>query len=166
MKSGPPRHVIAPDGSGWSVGRLWFGGRRMKSWERRSELGSRLTDGGSSVFDIFDGGDVEAALIGIAVILAIVFIVVPLLLFGIELILLGFILAIGLVGRSLFGKPWTVAATRTGEETPVALWRVKGWRASNELIDHICIDLEVRGLLASDFPQAAYVERVDDPLVS
>jgi hypothetical protein len=97
---------------------------------------------------------------------SVVFIVVPLLLFGIELILLGSILAVGLVGRSLFGKPWTVAATRTGEEAPVALWRVREWLASNELIDQICIDLEVRGQLASDFPQAAYVERVDDPLLS
>lgn len=150
-----------PDGTNWTVGRVWFGERRLKTWDWRQKMGAQLFDGGLGVPDVFDGLDLESGLVLVAAALALAFILVPLLLFGLELIIVGFVLAIGVLGRSLFGKPWTVAATRAGAAAPAALWRVQGWRASSELINQVCIDLEARGQLASEFPQAAYIERVD-----
>ncbi|HWD69181.1 MAG TPA: hypothetical protein VG293_03240 [Solirubrobacteraceae bacterium] len=155
------RGARAPDGTDWTVGRLWFGERKLKSWRWRLGIGSKLADGDVGVLDAFDGLDLESGLVLLAAAAAIVLIVVPLLLFGVELIIVGCALAIGVVSRSLFGKPWTVAATRDGAAIPAALWRVRGWRASSELIEQICIELEARGRLASDFPQAAFIERVD-----
>lgn len=154
--------MTAADGTEWTVGRMWFGERQIKSWQWRHKLGSALNDGDASVLDVFDGLDGESGLVVLAALLAIVFIVLPLLLFGLELIILGWALAVGVLSRSLFGKPWTIAAVRSRAKAPSALWRVKGWRASNELITQICVDLEARSQLASDFPQAAYVERVDE----
>lgn len=124
----------------------------MKSWESHFGLGSKLSrsDAASSMLGFSDGG-VDGLMV-LAGVLAVVFVVVPLLLFGIELIILGLVLALGIVGRSLFGKPWTVAAARPGDREPVALWRVRGWRQSARLIDRICVDLEARGQLPSDVP--------------
>lgn len=132
----------------------------MKALRWRPAAAADLIDD-TSVLDVFDGLDLESGLLLLAGVLAVVFIVVPLLLFGVELIILGAVLAVGVVSRSLLGKPWTIAATRDGVGAPAALWRVNGWRASRELIDQICVDLESRGQLASEFPQAAFIERVE-----
>jgi hypothetical protein len=141
---------------------MWFGERQIRSFAWRDKLGSVLSDSDGSFLDVFDGLDLESGLVVLALVAAVALVVVPVVLFGVELIILGCLLAVGVLGRSLFGKPWTIAATRGREEVPSALWRVKGWRASGELISQICVDLEARGQLASEFPQAAYVERVDD----
>jgi hypothetical protein len=141
---------------------MWFGERQIRSFAWRDKLGSVLGDSDVGFLDVFDGLDLESGLVLLALVAAVALVVLPLVFFGVELIILGCLLAVGVLGRSLFGKPWTVAATRGREEVPAALWRVKGWRASGELISQICVDLEARGQLASEFPQAAYVERVDD----
>lgn len=159
MRAPGSRGATAPDGTDWTVGRVWFGERELKSRKWRRDIGSALSDGG--VLDVFDGLDLESALVVLAATAAIVLIVVPVLLFGVELIIVGCVLAVGVVSRSLFGKPWTIAATREQASTPAALWRVRGWRASGELINQICVDIEARGQLASEFPQAAFIERVD-----
>ena len=163
MSIGVSRKVTAPDGTAWTVGRLWFGEHEMKTWEWRTRLGSKLVEADGSGLDVFDGLDLESGLVLLAGVLALAFIVVPVVLFGLELIIIGCLLAVGVLSRSLFGKPWTIAATRSGARAPAALWRVKGWRASSELIGQVCVDLQVRGQLASEFPQAAYIERVNGP---
>lgn len=133
----------------------------MKALQWRRAASTDLVDGDASVLDVFDGLDLESGLLLFAGVLGVVFIVVPVLLFGVELIIIGAVLSVGVVSRSLLGKPWTIAATRDGTATPAAMWRVTGWRASRELIDQICVDLESRGQLASEFPQAAFIERVE-----
>jgi hypothetical protein len=156
------RRLTAADGTEWTVGRVWFGQRRMKSWAWRRGFGSRLADGDSGdmiISGLFDGVDLEDGLVVIAAGIALIFIVVPLLLFGLELIILGIVLGAGLVGRSLFGKPWTVTAAPSGDQTPAAVWRVKGWHRSAQLIDQICTDIEVRGKIVPDFPGAECIER-------
>ena len=161
MKALGTHAVLAADGSKWSVGRIWFGERKLKSWQWRMSIGSRLTDGDIGVSEIFDGLDVESGLVVVAVALAVVLILLPVLLFGAELIIIGLLLAAGVISRSLFGKPWTVAATRDGAAVPSALWRVKGSRASHRLIAQVCADLSARGELPAAFPDADYIERVN-----
>jgi hypothetical protein len=132
----------------------------MKSWASRRDVGTGLLDGlpGESVVSgLFDGADLADGLVLAAAGLALVLIVIPLLLFGLELIILGFVLAAGVVGRSLFGKPWTVTASVAGDTTPAGAWRVKGWHRSTQLIDQVCADIEVRGELVPEFTGAEFV---------
>jgi hypothetical protein len=85
------------------------------------------------------GGPEEVAtslviLVG-AVVVAVV--LVPLLLFGIELILLGFLVGAAILGRGVLGRPWVVQARRTSDTAPALTWRVIGWRRSGRLIDEV-----------------------------
>jgi hypothetical protein len=66
---------------------------------------------------------------------------IPLLLFGIELILLGLLVATGILGRTLLGRPWIVHATPLAGEAERLTWRVVGWRRSNRLIDEVAASL-------------------------
>jgi hypothetical protein len=160
VDAGLQRRVTDPDRTEWTVGRVWFGGRRLKSWESRLHVGSGITGNGSGetiLSGLFDGADIEDALVLLAAGLALIFIVIPLLLFGVELLVLGAVLAAGVVARSLFGKPRTVTATSAGDEAPTAAWRVKGWPRSAQLIDQVCTDIELRGELVPEFPGAEFV---------
>jgi hypothetical protein len=135
----------------------------MRSWAWRLKFGSDIGNSDSIVSGLFDGGlDLEDGLVVLAVAIALLFIVIPLLLFGLELIILGIVLAIGVVGRSLFGRPWTVTAKPSEDQTPKAAWRVRGWHTSAQLIDQICADIEIRGEIVPDFPGAEFVERGAD----
>lgn len=68
-------------------------------------------------------------------------ILIPLLLFGIELIVLAMILAAGIVARSMLGRPWIVQATPRTNQSEILTWKVKGWRHSTELIDEVATSL-------------------------
>jgi len=70
-------------------------------------------------------------------------IVIPLLLFGIELILLGLVIAIGITGRTLLGRPWIVKAVPLASQAQdrELSWSVVGWRRSNRLIDEVLASL-------------------------
>jgi hypothetical protein len=64
-------------------------------------------------------------------------VLIPLLFFGIELIVLGLLIALGVLGRGLLGRPWVVrAAPLTGHDGELT-WSVSGWRRSNRLIDEV-----------------------------
>ncbi len=65
------------------------------------------------------------------------FVIVPLLLFGIELVLLGLVVAAGVAGRTLLGRPWIVQAKPLASDARVLSWRVVGWRRSSRLIEEI-----------------------------
>ena len=69
-------------------------------------------------------------------------VVIPLLLFGIELILLGLLVAAGIVGRTLLGRPWVVQAVPSSDAADTLAWRVTGWRRSTRLIDEVAASLE------------------------
>jgi hypothetical protein len=88
---------------------------------------------------------------------ALAVVVIPLLLFGIELIVLGLVIAAAIVGRALLGRPWIVQARRVGGATPALTWNVTGWRRSARLID------EVAGALADGRdPSPSEAESVSD----
>lgn len=66
---------------------------------------------------------------------------VPLLLFGIELIVLGLLIAAGIAARGLLGRPWVVQAVPSGDPAGALAWEVRGWRRSSQLIESVSSEL-------------------------
>jgi len=134
--------IVAPDGVEWRVGRRWMTRPVRPSLKWRRDAGSDLLTSGS-----WPGGDSagsleETALILVGV-LVVALVLVPVLLFGIELIALEWVLAVGLAGRVLLGRPWTVQARSVlpaGVERQLE-WNVKGWRQSGRVIDEVAQQL-------------------------
>ncbi len=78
----------------------------------------RGTDAAETFFSVPNFGGLEdlgVILLVIAALAVFALIVIPLLLFGIELILLGLLIAAGIAGRTLLGRPWVVMATPTSD---------------------------------------------------
>ncbi len=116
----------------------------MPRW-RKARMGKiRPGDAAEAVFMVPDVGGLDdfgaAALVLLAVVVVAI-VVVPLLLFGIELILLGLLVAAGIAGRTLLGRPWIVRASPLTDEAEELSWRVVGWRRSNRLIDEVAASL-------------------------
>jgi hypothetical protein len=88
-------------------------------------------------FDFGDLGDVEAVVAVVVAVVLIVFVIIPLLLFGVELVVVGGALAASIISRMLLGRPWTVEAERVGGRREVLSWSVSGWRRSDRAIDEI-----------------------------
>jgi hypothetical protein len=106
------RDVTAPSGTTWRVHRTWargygprFEGRLRRAWNVTpgdfvDQLGHGLAVG-------------DSAAAAIAVIVALVvalFVIVPLLLFGIELVIVGAAITVGTLGRLFLARPWIVVA--------------------------------------------------------
>lgn len=143
------RTVETPDGVQWRIGRLWVG-RRLPRW-RRVRLGDATSDAAREVawnIPIPDVGSVDDLAVAVVIVVgAVVFAVVliPLLLFGIELIILGILIAAGILGRAFLGRPWVVRATpNTGHGRALA-WKVTGLRRSGRVIDEVAASL-INGL--------------------
>ncbi len=135
------RVIEAPDGLQWRIGRLWIN-RRLPKW-RRVRLGDTASDA-ASVAPLPDAGLLEDLAGGVAVLVGIVVfavVLIPLLLFGIELIVLGLLIALGILGRGLLGRPWVVRATPDGGRGGALAWRVVGWRRSARVIDEVAASL-------------------------
>ena len=75
---------------------------------------------------------------------AAVLFVVPALIFLLELLLVVAIVAMGVAGRVLLGRPWTVEA-RARVAGDAVEWKVRGWRASGELLESVAAQLEATG---------------------
>lgn len=116
----------------------------MPRW-RKVRMGEmRPGDAAEAVFMVPDVGGLDnlgAAVIVLLGVVVVAIVVVPLLLFGVELILLGLLVAAGIVGRTLLGRPWIVQASPLAGETEDSSWRVVGWRRSNRLIDEVVASL-------------------------
>jgi hypothetical protein len=136
--------VIDPDGNRWTVRRKWV--HRRLRWR------------GSGSFDLLDGADLLSAgadLPVVGVILTVlallllavglVLFVVPALIFIGELLLVVAIVGVGLVGRLLFGRPWTVEAHRQGAGHAYE-WRARGWGASRDLVRSVGEQLSTTGV--------------------
>jgi hypothetical protein len=159
------RRVTTPDGTTWTVGRSWVGKRRLKTWAWRRE---GTADGMLWNFPgtIFDGVDLEGGVVVLIGVVVIALVLVPLILFGIELLILGCILAIGVVSRSIFGKPWTVTAAPAKGNEDTAVWRVRGWRKSAELIDLICTNLRSGDGPPTVTPNATFIGEAEHQPIS
>ena len=129
---------MAPDGVEWRVSRRWVSRRPTLNRPGRREVASdSLGELGSGLSEI--AGDGEGLVVAIAVV-AVVLILIPVLFFGLELVILGMLLAAGVIGRTVLRQPWVIEARSS--DTPRALeWRVQGWRKSGKLIDQVASDV-------------------------
>ena len=62
-------------------------------------------------------------------------------------LLVGALVGLGLLGRVLLRRPWTVEARQLGDAR-VYEWKAQGWRASEELCHSVAQQLEATGLPA------------------
>jgi hypothetical protein len=133
------RRIKTPSGVEWRVGRRWAS-RGLPRWRRIGiEHAAEPAIDGAWYFPV-DVGPLEdfgLVLAGIVALIVVIVIVIPLLLFGIELIILGLLVAAGIVARSALGRPWIVEAVPGNGESDALAWEVKGWRRSNRLIDEV-----------------------------
>jgi hypothetical protein len=56
-------------------------------------------------------------------------------------VIIGVVLAAGVVGRSLLGRPWVVEARPANAVAGPLVWRVAGWRRSGRLINEVAEQL-------------------------
>lgn len=114
--------------------------RGLPRW-RKVPVGTATEEVSFSALE-FGGVDSPAAML-VTVVGAVVVavILIPLLLFGIELIILGLAIALAILGRALLGRPWIVVARRATDTTPTYSWRVSGWRRSRQTIDEVASSL-------------------------
>ena len=143
---------MAPDGVEWHVGRRWSTRRFGWTWKRRGIAADALSGLSQGV------GDVDFAEAGLVVVaaLAAALILIPLLFFGVELIVLGALLAVGMVGRVLLRQPWVIEARSSDPLTGrrELEWHIIGWRRSHRLIDQVVSDLAAgREPIQSTLPQ-------------
>jgi hypothetical protein len=120
--------VTTPDGVRWRVARVWVE-RRLPRWRKMGLAGSEPG------WLAPDGPD-ESLVAWLALVvgtIVVVVVVIPLLLFGIELILLGILVALAILGRALLGRPWLIRAEPVDDRDAAIGWRVVGWRRSNRV---------------------------------
>ncbi|MBV9416623.1 MAG: hypothetical protein JO363_16685 [Solirubrobacterales bacterium] len=134
-----PRTIVAPDGVQWRVARRWSTRRFGWTWKRRSVAADALSGLGQGI----DGVDFQEGGLMLVAVLAALLIVIPLLFFGVELIILGALLAAGAIGRVMFRQPWVIEAW---SKDPLMRgrrleWTVIGWRKSQALIETVSSDL-------------------------
>ncbi len=134
------RTLRTPSGEEWRVGRRWIG-RDMPRWRK---VRMRKVESDPSLY-VPGGGDLEDLALGVLLLVGgvvVVVILIPLLLFGVELIALGFLIAASILGRSLLGRPWVIrAAPVDGDAGETISWKVVGWRRSSRLIDEVATAL-------------------------
>jgi hypothetical protein len=68
-------------------------------------------------------------------------VLIPLLLFGVELISVGLLIALGILGRGLLRRPWVVRATPTSGQDRALAWKVVGFRHTARVIEEVAASL-------------------------
>lgn len=133
-----------PQGGEWVVRRKWMH-RRLK-WRGKRGAGD-LLDGAELAGLAGDLPIVGVFLVAVALVLlaiAAVMFIVPAVIFVVELLIVVLIVGIGLTGRVLFGRPWTVEAKQLATGSAYE-WKVTGWRASRNLVATIADQLRTTG---------------------
>ena len=135
---------MAPDGVQWRVGRKWMTRRALLMRRRQSATVSDSLLNLGSVWPDPGGLDLGQELLAIAAVVAVVLVLIPILFFGLELIIVGVLLAAGVVARTVLGQPWVVEAVSSDPLSPGRQleWRVRGWRRSQRLIAEVAAELE------------------------
>ena len=141
------RTVTTPSGEVWQVRRLWaprLKGERLWTRLRRRVRGVGRRTG--QVADVPDPGcasdlldDIAIVAIVVLVVLFVVFVGIPLLVALFDLLLVALLTLLGIVARVVFRRPWIVEATGSGPARHT--WRIRGWRASSEAVEHIADSL-------------------------
>lgn len=138
--------VVDPQGNEWVVRRRWI--HRRLRWRGKGRRSLDLIDGADLVGAGADLPVVGVILLVVALVLfavAAVLLIVPALIFLVELLIIVVIVGLGLMGRLLLGRPWTVEARRS-EPRQAFEWKVTGWRASSDLVQTVADQLRATGL--------------------
>lgn len=141
----PSTRAMDPRGNEWVVRRRWV--HRRLRWRGQRGTGD-LLDGADL---IGFGGDLPVVGVIFTVValllfaVAAVLLIVPALIFVAELLIVVAIVGLGLVGRVLLGRPWTVQARNLATGSAYE-WKISGWRASRELVTSITDQLRTAGL--------------------
>jgi hypothetical protein len=142
--------VTAPDGAQWTIRRVWAG-RAWPRW-RRVRVGDGMAEAGWWSPAPDNPEDIGIWLVAVLAGVVLVLVLIPLLLFGFELVLLGVLIAGGILARTLLGRPWIVRA-ESGDGGRALEWQVRGWRRSARALG------EVRDALAAGLhPEPADAE--------
>jgi hypothetical protein len=140
------RTVVAPDGRTWKVRRKWL--TRTVHWRGPVSMEASWLPGPGELLPLDpDLGCLPAlglAVTSVAVVLLMVFFVIPALAFALELVIVLLLVGLGVLGRILFRRPWTVEARLAGTNEG-RQWRVAGWRASGEQVTAVAERLEATG---------------------
>jgi hypothetical protein len=137
------RRIVAPDGVEWRVGRRWISrGPGLGRPRRREIAGESLNHLGSTWPDL-GNVDLGQGLLVAAAAVVVLLILIPVLFFGIELIVLGALLAAGVTTHTVLGQPWVIEARSTDPLTSGRSleWRVRGWRKSGKAVAQVASDL-------------------------
>lgn len=140
------RTVIAPDRRSWRVRRVilpriprleFFRGRRRDGAPGDGSWWEGLDP--SPVLEGFD--EIVWVVLAAAAIAAIIFFVLPILIFLLDVVVVLAVAVAGIATRVLFGRPWKiVAATESGIGETHA-WAVIGTRSSARAVDTVARDL-------------------------
>lgn len=144
------RTVIDPHGERWQVRRTWVA-RKLRWRGKDRGLPDGLLDGADLVSlgdDLPVVGVIAAVIAALIFGIALVWFIVPALIFLLELLLVVAFVGLGVAGRVLFGRPWTVEAQRSGSDEALE-WKVRGWRASDAKVGEVADQLEA-GLTPPD----------------
>jgi hypothetical protein len=149
-------NVTTPAGI-WNVRRRWaprhlgqqtiwarFLDRTQKVRRRTADLGD-LPDPGCAP-DIAEG--IVAFLVIVALVLFLVFVGIPLLIALGELLFIVVLAVVGVVGRVLFRRPWTVDAIDPGGARRA--WSIVGWRPSRDARRLIADRIAATGSVPTD----------------
>ena len=109
---------MAPDGVEWRVGRRWPTRSRKLARPGRSEIAAEsLNHIGANAPD-FGNVDLGEGLLVAAAVVAFLVILIPVLFFGLELIILGVLLGTAVITHTVLGQPWAIEARSTDPLTP------------------------------------------------
>lgn len=137
------RRVTTPTGTVWRVGRRWLS-RDLPKLRRLGadrEADAALESAWYLPSDIdIDLDDLGGVIVAIAVAVIVVAVLVPLLIFGFELIIVALLLLASILARTVFGHPWVVLAIPSDGSDTLA-WKVTGWQRSGRLIEKVSTEL-------------------------
>lgn len=131
-----PLRVRDVRGEEWLVRRRWLARRiRLPRW--RGPLVENWDVGYLLPVD----SDIGGWLVGLAVVVLAVLVVIPAVLFGIELLAVGIAIAASVLARAIWGRRWVIEAQnqRTYE---LHQREVKGWRQSTRVMAEIAAAIE------------------------
>ncbi len=153
MKFGSgPRTVIDPTGTQWRVRRVWL--TRKTPRLRRVKTPDLSSASGFPLPDVSAADQAEVILAAIVALVVIVFVAIPLLLFGLELLIVGLVLTAGALGHLLLGRPWVIQAWTADPNGASYEWQIAGWRRSGAAIDQIAT-----ALVAGENPNLLELDR-------
>lgn len=145
------RSVAAPDGRVWLVRRRWTRRRpRWRGWRQADRKERAWRDWLPDFLDFGLADDAIGPVLGIvlAVVVVVVTIalavlfVVPALLALVDIVILVLGALVGMLARTLLGRPWEIDAETGGPPAEHRTWRVRGLAASKRAVNDVVLRLQ------------------------